>query len=142
MKKVVFIILALCTLVSCQQIQRDLTRNAVLEMNGNYLYLDEIEQVIPAGLSVADSAKYAESYKKQWIISNLMYQKAKEYYETNGHLKVSWKYVTDDGLKLGYWISMIRKVRKGTVKHSVELTKERIKRLDEIGMIWDCRIEN
>ena len=78
MKKVVFIILALCSMVSCQQIQRDLTRNAVLEMNGNYLYLDEIEQVIPENLSVADSAKYAESYKKQWIISNLMYQKAKE----------------------------------------------------------------
>jgi hypothetical protein len=78
MKKVVFIILSLCALVSCQQIQRDLTRNAVLEMNGNYLYLDEIEQVIPTNLSVADSAKYAESYKKQWIISNLMYQKAKE----------------------------------------------------------------
>ena len=78
MKKVISIILLLCGLVSCQQIQRDLTRNAVLEMNGNYLYLDEIEQVIPADLSVADSAKYAESYKKQWIISNLMYQKAKE----------------------------------------------------------------
>jgi hypothetical protein len=78
MKKAIFIIFSLCTLVSCQQIQRDLTRNAVLEMNGNFLYLDEIERVIPAGLSVADSAKYAESYKKQWIMGNIMYQKAKE----------------------------------------------------------------
>ena len=78
MKKAIFFILALCTLVSCQQIQRDLTRNAVLEMDGNFLYLDEIEQVIPRDLSVADSAKYADSYKKQWIISNLMYKKAKE----------------------------------------------------------------
>jgi hypothetical protein len=50
----------------------------VLEMNGNFLYLDEIERVIPTGLSVANSAKYAESYKKQWIMGNLMYQKAKE----------------------------------------------------------------
>ena len=65
MKKIVFIILSLCALASCQQIQRDLTRNAVLEMNGNFLYLDEIEQVIPTGLSVADSAKYAESYNYQ-----------------------------------------------------------------------------
>ena len=78
MKKAIFFILALCTLVSCQQIQRDLTRNAVLEMDGNFLYLDEIEKVIPRDLSVADSAKYADSYKKQWIISNLMYKKAKE----------------------------------------------------------------
>lgn len=78
MKKVIFFIFSLCILVSCQQIQRDLTRNAVLEMNGNFLYLDEIERVIPTGLSVADSAEYAESYKKQWIMGNLMYQKAKE----------------------------------------------------------------
>ena len=68
-----------------------------------------------------------------------MYQKAKEYYEANGHLRVPLKYVTDDGLKLGYWISLIRKVRKGTAEHSVELTKERIKRLDDIGMVWECR---
>lgn len=77
MKKVLFIISALCALVSCQQIQRDLTRNAVLEMNGNFLYLDEIEQVIPTNLSIADSAEHAERYKKQWIIGNLMYEKAK-----------------------------------------------------------------
>ena len=78
MKKVISIIFTLCTLVSCQQIQRDLTRDAVLEMNGNFLYLDEIEQVIPSNLSIADSAEYAERYKKQWIIGNLMYEKAKE----------------------------------------------------------------
>lgn len=78
MKKVISFIFILITLVSCQQIQRDLTRNAVLEMNGNFLYLDEIESVIPANLSIADSAEYAESYKKQWIIGNLMYEKAKE----------------------------------------------------------------
>lgn len=78
MKKVIFIISTLCFLVSCQQIQRDLTRNAVLEMNGNFLYLDEIKQVIPANLSVADSTEYVERYKKQWIIGNLMFEKAKE----------------------------------------------------------------
>lgn len=78
MKKVISFIFILFTIVSCQQIQRDLTRDAVLEMNGNFLYLDEIEQVIPQGLSIADSVEYAESYKKQWIIGNLMYNKAKE----------------------------------------------------------------
>lgn len=78
MKKVIFFISALCLLVSCQQIQRDLTRNAILEMNGNFLYLDEIEQVIPSNLSAIDSAEYAERYKKQWIIGNLMFEKAKE----------------------------------------------------------------
>ncbi len=78
MRKIISIIFILSALVSCQQIQRDLTRNAILEMNGNFLYLDEIEQVIPTELSIADSAEYAERYKKQWIIGNLMYQKAKE----------------------------------------------------------------
>lgn len=78
MRKLIPFIITLCTLVSCQQIQRDLTRDAVLEMNGNFLYLDEIEKVVPKGLSVADSVSYANTYKKQWIISNLMYNKALE----------------------------------------------------------------
>lgn len=76
MRKAISIILLVCALVSCQKIQRDLTRDAILEMNGNFLYLDEIEKIIPKGLSIADSAEYANTYKKQWIISNLMYEKA------------------------------------------------------------------
>lgn len=68
-----------------------------------------------------------------------MYQKAKEFYEQNGHLRVNWKYVTEDGQRLGSWISMLRKIRRGTVRHSVILNEDRIKRLDDIGMIWNCR---
>lgn len=63
-------------LTSCQETWRDLTREAVLEVEGEILYLDEIQDFIPDGVSPKDSAYLAESYKKQWITRTLMYKNA------------------------------------------------------------------
>ena len=69
------IVLALL-LLSCQQVIRDFTREAVLEVDGEFLYQDEIEHFIPSNLSKEDSLYLAESYKKQWITHTLLYKKA------------------------------------------------------------------
>ena len=63
-------------LTSCQETWRDLTREAVLEVEGEILYLDEIQDFIPDGVCPKDSAYLAESYKKQWITRTLMYKNA------------------------------------------------------------------
>lgn len=67
-----------------------------------------------------------------------MYEEAKRYADKYGSIEtVSHGYVTDKGNKLGQWISQQRGIRKGTRKHSIVMDKERIKRLDDIGMNWN-----
>ncbi len=67
---------------------------------------------------------------------DLMFQKAKEFYQENGNLKVPCRYITADGYALGNWIANQRKIRKGQI--SGALTEERIQKLDSIGMVWEA----
>ena len=64
------------------------------------------------------------------------YAAAKEYFAEHGDLLPS---VTDKayrGVNLGRWIAQLRSYRKSGIC-SAYLTDERIKLLDEIGMVWD-----
>ncbi|MCD7761789.1 MAG: Helicase associated domain protein [Lachnospiraceae bacterium] len=67
---------------------------------------------------------------------DLMFQKAKEFYQKNGNLQVPCRYITADGYALGNWISNQRRIRKGQIPGS--LSEERIQRLDAIGMAWEA----
>lgn len=64
------------------------------------------------------------------------YNAAQTYYESNGNLYVPVDYVTDDGIKLGVWLSNLRTYRKND-NHKALLTPDRLKKLEAIGMIWD-----
>jgi len=65
----------------------------------------------------------------------LHYQYAEKYYEQYGNLDVLVKYEID-GIKLGRWISNQRTARKFENDSHI-MTADRIKRLDDIGMIWE-----
>ncbi len=63
------------------------------------------------------------------------YEAARRYYEENGNLLIPRKYVTEDGIKLGLWISNLRNnYRKDSTNY---LTPKRIKALNAIGMLWE-----
>lgn len=64
------------------------------------------------------------------------YAAAKAYYETYGNLNVVVTYTTENGLRLGSWIAQLRSIRKNGSQRRY-LTPERIRALDEIGMVWD-----
>ena len=64
------------------------------------------------------------------------FEAAKEYYDTLGNLNVAAVYVTKDGINLGAWIARLRAIRKNQSQQRY-LTPERIRALDEIGMVWD-----
>lgn len=70
---------------------------------------------------------------------DLLWQKyfgaAKQYLKIYGNLDIPAAYITEEGLRLGMWISRLRISRKNGFD-SKYLTSERIKALDEIGMIW------
>lgn len=63
-------------------------------------------------------------------------REARAYYQEHGNLAVPGKYVTESGIRLGYWISRIRQSANGDSSR-IRLTPERIRQLDEIGMVWD-----
>lgn len=72
---------------SCQQTWRDFTRDAVLEVEGEILYQDEIEDFIPKGISANDSIYLVETYKKQWATKVLLYKKAYNNVGNNSDIK-------------------------------------------------------
>lgn len=64
------------------------------------------------------------------------YSHARDYFEQNGNLNVSHKYVCKDGYKLGSWIVNQRTNYKKSGKSSI-YTAQQIQKLENIGMIWD-----
>ena len=76
--------------------------------------------------------KLNETLTASW---DLMYLKAKEYFEINGNLSIPKRYKTEEGYSLGTWLQTQRKVRNG--EQFGNLDEKRIKKLDAIGMVWD-----
>ena len=64
------------------------------------------------------------------------YAACAEYRREHGNLDVPLKYVSKDGTKLGQWINNIRSARKNP-DGTYNLLPERIRALDELGMLWD-----
>ncbi len=60
---------------------------------------------------------------------------ARDFYNTNGHCNIPHDYKVD-GFNLGWWISGQRALRK---RSQTELTKQKIEKLDSIGMIWNSK---
>ena len=65
------------------------------------------------------------------------YIAAKQWYRENGNLRIPKSYVTSTGLTLGSWIQTQRRVYSGTVTGN--LTEEKVRKLNEIGMVWDTK---
>ena len=67
----------------------------------------------------------------------VMYEKAKAYYEEHGDLEIPRDYYTEDGMSLGTWIATQRSVYRGTASRNCNpLTQVQIDKLSAIGMRW------
>lgn len=111
---------------------------AVLRTGGNERERQELRQRFLIIDEVRDCrqlfARLNETLTYTW---EDMYERAKEYYETHGDLKIPGTYYTADGYALGTWILTQRAVRKGLQRGN--LSEERIAMLDAIGMEWIVR---
>ncbi len=63
------------------------------------------------------------------------YKAACAFFREHGHLRIPASYITEDGIRLGVWISNLRAWRKNGIRTAV-FSDWHIKKLDEIGMIW------
>ncbi|MCD7833858.1 MAG: helicase associated domain-containing protein, partial [Lachnospiraceae bacterium] len=68
------------------------------------------------------------------------YAAAYRYYLENRNLDVPAGYVTEDGIRLGTWITRLRSLRAGTAKGTPP-DEDQVKRLDAIGMNWGKQFE-
>lgn len=95
-------------------------------VNEHFKIVDEVQNV----RQIFD--KLNDALTASW---DMMYDFAKQYYQEYGNLEVPRRYKTAGGYALGNWIFIQRKVRNGDQYGSLD--EEKIKKLDEIGMVWD-----
>ena len=84
---------------------------------------------------------FGDVYITKWMN---MYNLAKTYYEYYGNLKIPYSFKTingyeydETGIKLGVWIRSQRQLYRGEAGN---MTEEKIKKLENIGMIWYDRV--
>lgn len=65
------------SLISCNNKSVDQERTPLLEVEGKFLYLDQVQDIIPPQVSEADSAQIADSYIRKWVTDVLLYENAK-----------------------------------------------------------------
>ncbi|MBR1765147.1 MAG: Helicase associated domain protein [Ruminococcus sp.] len=69
---------------------------------------------------------------------DIMYEKAKAYFDEHGDLEIPKDHYTEDGFSLGTWIATQRAVYRGTAsKGNNPLTQVQIDKLTAIGMRWE-----
>ncbi len=74
--------------------------------------------------------------EKEW---GTMHRRALEFYQQHGHLRVSKTRGVSEDYQLGQWLSTQRKsYQTGT---NPLFTGERIRKLEEIGMVWDASVD-
>lgn len=62
------------------------------------------------------------------------YNAAVQYFQKHGNLNASAYFVSEDGVQLGVWLRRLRSDKKNG---TLSLTEEQIKKLDDLGMVWD-----
>jgi hypothetical protein len=69
--------LTIVIFASCAHKEADKERTPLLEVEGKFLYFDEIQKVIPPNVNDSDSTEIANSYVRKWVTDVLMYENAK-----------------------------------------------------------------
>ena len=68
---------AIVALISCN-LRNDPERIPLAKVGENILFLDDLQSVLPTGLSPDDSIMMTEDYIKKWIMNELLVKKAEE----------------------------------------------------------------
>ena len=75
--RLLILIFTLAISWSCAQKAADNARTPILEVEGKFLYLDQIQDIIPPNVNKEDSTEIAESFIRKWVTDVLLYENAK-----------------------------------------------------------------
>ena len=78
------LIFLLCA--ACSERHDHKGRTPLVELDGNFLYREDLQSVLPAGLSKDDSLLFAEHYIRNWVEDILLYDKAQSNIPNNGEI--------------------------------------------------------
>ena len=65
----------LCT--SCQDQKDSKEKTPLVEVNSNFLYLEDLQEALPPDMSGKDSISFATEYIRNWVKDMLLFEKAK-----------------------------------------------------------------
>lgn len=71
------LIVVVVFVASCSKESPDKTRTPLLEVEGKFLYLDQVEEIIPPNVNAEDSAEIASRFIRKWVTDVLLYENAK-----------------------------------------------------------------
>jgi len=77
LSRLLILFLLFTAITSCTHKAPDLERTALLEVEGKFLYLDQVQQVIPPNTNKKDSTEITKSFIRKWVTDVLMYENAK-----------------------------------------------------------------
>lgn len=79
-----------------------------------------------------------------WDVTDELWKKyytaARDYRDTHGDLDAPVSYVSEDGVRLGEWLSGIRN-KSGVRAYGPQLTEQRIQELEALGMRWGSKFD-
>lgn len=76
MRITVLLLISILFGMSCTDKHEHRGQTPLVEVNGNYLYKEDLQSVLPAGLSKDDSLLFAEHYIRNWVEEILLFKKA------------------------------------------------------------------
>ncbi len=117
---VLLLSLLLCTACTQQRDRKGLT--PLVEVDGNFLYKEDLKAVLPVGMSKDDSLLFVEHYIRTWAEDVLLYQKAQTNIPDNDEID-----------------RLVENYRKALIMHAYqqELVSQKLS-----GEITDAEMEN
>lgn len=79
------------------------------------------------------SDNYIKSIDIEWFT---LYDKLVDYYNVYGDINIPINYKTDDGIKLGRWLSNLRSCKKNPSLKGMRLNTNKIQLLEELDIDW------
>lgn len=78
MRATVFLLIAFFCCGACKDLHDHKGKTPLVEIDGNFLYKEDMLSALPVGLSKDDSLLFAERYIRSWAEDVLLYEKAKD----------------------------------------------------------------
>lgn len=75
--RLLIVVFVVFVTASCTRNTADTKRTPLLEVEGKFLYLDQVQDIIPPNVNKKDSVEIAESFIKKWVTDVLLYENAK-----------------------------------------------------------------
>lgn len=80
------LLLLLCFFTACSGKHNHKGKTPLVEVSGEFLYKEDLQAVIPVGMSSDDSLLFAEHYIKEWVEGVLLYEKAQDNIPDNSQI--------------------------------------------------------